>query len=502
MYGKRLTRALVVTTILSLLLTVAAFADQFQSDKDTLTANTQSGALNLTLGPGDTETINVGAVIESSGGANSHVAFSVPVTAQISAGTILGTPSPTSGSISDYGSANEFSTEVLVTAPSDPDSIKCNQNNGFVGKILFTATDSADADNLSSNGTVELTVNLTVPGGECDTTPPANVVPAISWTANPSTANEGNSKTYNFSITDSDSSAWTFVSGSPSCGTGGSLVSSSIDNGAKTGTFDCSFPDGPANPTVSAQVSDGTDVSNTLTQAVVVSNVKPSPSIDSIAGSGAVACVSGNTITLGFSWSDPAGTSDTYSYDVNWGDGNHTQHTTADLGYSTSPLTGMQHSYSAGTYTISVTVNDEDAGTGTTVSSASGAVSFLYSTSGILQPVNDTQAQQDPSVFKYGSTLPIKIRITDCNLASVGGLSPLVTINKQNSSPPIDGADESITNTNTPDSSGIMRYDAAGQLYIYNLATKSLQDSTATYKITITASSISPVTTLFGTRAK
>jgi hypothetical protein len=46
-----------------------------------------------------------------------------------------------------------------------------------------------------------------------------------------------------------------------------------------------------------------------------------------------------------------------------------------------------------------------------------------------------------------------------------------------------------------------MRYDAAGQIYIYNLATKSLADSTATYQLKITGP-FATIYNLFGTRAK
>ena len=45
-----------------------------------------------------------------------------------------------------------------------------------------------------------------------------------------------------------------------------------------------------------------------------------------------------------------------------------------------------------------------------------------------------------------------------------------------------------------------MRSDGAGQ-YIYNLATKSLSDATATYQITISGP-FADVTALFGTKNK
>jgi PKD domain len=323
----------------------------------------------------------------------------------------------------------------------------------------------------------------------------SNVAPVIAWTANPSSVDEGQTKTYSFSISDSDSSSWTFASGYPACGTGGSISGTpSINDAAMTGTFDCFFPDGHANPTVRVKVSDGTDASNELSQPVDVANVKPTPSIDSLSGNSGVACIGGNTVTLGFSWTDPAGAYDIYSYDIDWGDG--TTHATGSG--AASPATSLKHTYAAGgPYTIVVTVNDEDPGAGT--SATSGSFSFLYNVTGVLQPVNNTQAQQDPSIFKYGSTIPVKIEVIDCSGTPVSGLSPKIAVTKTSGSTPLTGDPEAISSTSGADTGTTMRW--SDPLYIYNLATKSLADSSATYQITITGP-FAPVTALFGTRAK
>ena len=130
----------------------------------------------------------------------------------------------------------------------------------------------------------------------------------------------------------------------------------------------------------------------------------------------------------------------------------------------------------------------------------SSTFSLNYAVTGVLQPVNDTQAHNDPSVFKYGSTIPVKIRVTDCLGTAVGGLAPQIAARKIAGSTPPSGVDESIASTSGADSGTTMRFDGTGQ-YIYNLATKSLSDSTATYEIRITGP-FATVTTLFGTKAK
>ncbi len=111
-------------------------------------------------------------------------------------------------------------------------------------------------------------------------------------------------------------------------------------------------------------------------------------------------------------------------------------------------------------------------------------ITVNYNTSGILQPVNWTQGSQDPSIFKWGSTLPVKVRFFNCDGTNAGsGLSVKVEVKKIAGSTPADGVTETITNTNSPDSGGFMRW--SGDLYMYNLYTGSLSDKTATYEITL-----------------
>ena len=136
----------------------------------------------------------------------------------------------------------------------------------------------------------------------------SNAAPVISWIANPSSANEGDLETYRFSISDPDSTSWLFASGYPSCGSAGSLSGApSIDSSAKTGTFTCSFPNGPATSTVSAALSDGAP-SNVLTQPVAVANIAPTVAFTSAPPT----AFEGETKTYAFSVSDP-GVTDTYS---------------------------------------------------------------------------------------------------------------------------------------------------------------------------------------------
>lgn len=161
------------------------------------------------------------------------------------------------------------------------------------------------------------------------------------------------------------------------------------------------------------KVADSDDApSNEASLAVTVSNVAPTIGTVSVGGSG-TACLSGNAVTLGFAFTDPAGSLDTYSGSINWGDGSPV------TGFTTSPVSAS-HSYAAaGTFTITINVADEDGGA---ASAQTATATFTYNMSVILPPFN----ADGSSIFKYGSTTPVKIRITDCNGAPVPGLAPRI----------------------------------------------------------------------------
>ena len=314
----------------------------------------------------------------------------------------------------------------------------------------------------------------------------------MTITGGATTANEGDTNTYTYTVSDPGDDTITVVE---CCGTNGNRTDTAAPN-----SFDCTFPDGPASSTVLVTANDeDPGAGNSDSRVVTIANVKPTVTITSLTGNSGTACLSGNTVTLGFSWTDPAGTNDTYGYDVNWGDGNHT--IVAAVPGVVSPVSGLTHTYLAGgPYLISVTVNDSDPGAGTTTS-ASSSFSFLYTSTGILQPVNWTQGNQDPSIFKWGSTLPVKVQFFDCNGLIVSNLVVQASVLKLSGSTPNSGIDEVITNTNSPDSNGVMRWSAPQ--YIYNLATKSLSDSSATYRLTLTVQLTGQtVITTFGTKAK
>lgn len=165
------------------------------------------------------------------------------------------------------------------------------------------------------------------------------------------------------------------------------------------------------------------------------------------------------------------------------------------------PFTIGAPSGTAGTYTLVITgsgpsVQDPD---GTFV--VSRTVDVIVNVAGLgsgafLPPV---EPGPPTSVFKYKSTIPVKIQFTTCDgRETPDGLTVTINVVRISGSTPPNGEDEA-SSTSAADTGNLMRF--AGSHYIYNLATKPLSDPTATYRITVTVVETGQsFTTTFGLR--
>jgi hypothetical protein len=447
-FMKRSRRFLAVATVGFVVLGGVAHADSFNVDGDALTAAAQSQTVAVNLAPGGTTTKTVGAYIESQGGANSHVTFPVAVTLSITnnADGILSNLTSSAGNITAYGVANELPTTVTVTAPST--GLTCGVDNLFTGKVRFESA----ASNLSPPQTFA-TINLTVAGPACSSGNAAPVVEA----GGPYGGNEGAAIALNGgSFTDAgDSTTHTYLwaidsstidsSGTCSLSNATSLTTATItcdDNGAAT---------------VSLTVTDGasTPLSGSDTASVTIGNAAPVITGLTVTPTGA--CSAG--ISSAFT---DAGSNDTHDSSVNWGDG-----TTADVvDPDTTPVTGS-HTYSSnGVKTITVTVNDDDDGS----DSETGSFTALNTASLIQAPIN-TATGTPVSVFKAGSTVPIKITVTGCDGLADSSLTPTVQLAKIDSVPASSVNEAQVVEA--PTNGKLMRWSETQ--YIYNLSTKRSQ---------------------------
>ena len=184
-----------------------------------------------------------------------------------------------------------------------------------------------------------------------------NVAPTVTFANdNDMLVNEGTTHTYSFTVTDpgvDDFSVLAF-----DCGTGGSVDTDSLATDASGGSFDCTFPDGPAATNVHVKVEDSDHASDSESETIQIVHVaNVAPSVTSAAGQSstrarAIPSRSAPSAT-------PAPDAD-WSVDVNWGDAStHATFTASDVG----SLSSQTHTYANGPndYTVTVTVTDHEA---------------------------------------------------------------------------------------------------------------------------------------------
>jgi len=95
----------------------------------------------------------------------------------------------------------------------------------------------------------------------------------------------------------------------------------------------------------------------------------------------------------------------------------------------------------------------------------------LYEWSGILQPID----ADGLSVFKLGSTVPVKFRLVG---ASAGITDLVATLSVVRLTSNVTGTDIESVSTTAATTGNTFRYDASSSQYVFNLSTKSLSKGT------------------------
>jgi legume-like lectin family protein/K319-like protein/MBG domain-containing protein len=109
-------------------------------------------------------------------------------------------------------------------------------------------------------------------------------------------------------------------------------------------------------------------------------------------------------------------------------------------------------------------------------SNASATIEIVHSWSGALPPIN----QDGSSIFKLGSTIPVKFRLVGPS-AAFAGLPARIFLAKLSDG--IMGTWEAASSTSNGDSGNTFRFDAVAGQYIFNLSTRGL--TTGTYQLRI-----------------
>ena len=103
----------------------------------------------------------------------------------------------------------------------------------------------------------------------------------------------------------------------------------------------------------------------------------------------------------------------------------------------------------------------------------------VYTFGGIQQPVNPDGS----SVFKLGSTVPVKFSLVDAAGHPVSTAVANLTVAKVTNQ--IEGDYVEAVSTSAATSGTLFRYDASGQQYIFNLGTSALSKGTWSLKVTL-----------------
>jgi hypothetical protein len=123
--------------------------------------------------------------------------------------------------------------------------------------------------------------------------------------------------------------------------------------------------------------------------------------------------------------------------------------------------------FGAGTTIVTCSATDTHGNTG----SSSFTVKVVFSWSGVLQPVNPDGS----SIFKLGSTIPVKFQLTG---ASAGITNAAVKLYVKNINSSVTGTEQEAVATSAANTGNMFRYDPTAQQYIFNLGTKGLTAGT------------------------
>ena len=274
------------------------------SDTNTNTA----GSFKCTFADGPANS-TVSAQATDSDGAAGNTATQTVVVANVAPTVVL----------SGAASVNEGSTHTYSYTVTDPGQDSFTVSAGYPscgtgGSVSGTPSTTASGGSFDcvfpdGPATTNVAIKVADSDGASDTDSEsvvvvqvANVAPTVVLSGDTS-ANEGSTHTYTYTVSDPGDDPNPVVS--ESCGSGGTKTDTAAAN-----SFDCTFPDGPASSTVTVSADDG-DASNNIgsdSKTVTVANVAPT-----VVLSGAASVNEGSTHTYSYTVTDPGQDSFTVS---------------------------------------------------------------------------------------------------------------------------------------------------------------------------------------------
>jgi hypothetical protein len=459
--------SLILGTLLAALTlgAVLAYADTINADTDALATSPPNGnGFTGTQTVGTSHSYDWSVTVNNNGNgaddvfaSGSTVSFTVTCSGP-SDWTISCTN--TSFSQSDYGQNNAGT--VTANIPANTSS------TGLQSVLVDIHAVSSNGENLSPNegnlsglnGRVVLHYNIT-------TAAASNSAPIID-SLGTFGGNEGSDVNLTATAHDPDGDPLTYswAVGTTGGDSGISCPITDADNTNAAASVNCNDDsDDATGGTFKLTLSVSDDHGHTTSQDTTldVNNAAPSFNTGKPAFVSANVTCANRSVTLDFAYSDP-GSNDTQTASIDWGDGN-----TSNLTAAQTATGSASHQYnSGGPYTATVNITDDDNGS-TGNRTSTNTLIVQYNLSSILQPVNDTGHGQNPSVFKYGSTIPVKVEVTDCNGAHPSNLALFVRWSKySNQTPP---GDYEVLPTSQAELGNQMRF--SDPLYVLQLNSKA-----------------------------
>jgi predicted extracellular nuclease len=268
-----------------------------------------------------------------------------------------------------------------------------------------------------------------------------NAPPTVS-AGGPYSVGEGGSVTVTATGNDADGGQLTYVWDLDNDG--------NFETPGQSATFSAAGLDGPTTRTIQVRVTDEGGLTAVSQATVNVQNVAP---VVNINPAGPVTLNA--PVSISGSFTD-AGTPDTHTAVIDWGDGTTSPGVVTESG-GAGTVTGSHIYTSAGSYTVELTVTDDDGMAG----SATTTVNVGY---GVVALFDQTKEH------KSGSTIPVKLQLVDAagnNLSSSELVVHVTGITR--GSTPVPGTNWDSGNANPGNN-----FRFVGDGYIFNLSTKNL----------------------------